>query len=701
MNKIQSIVKSTQYTVRSIQYTMHSVQYSVHRIYRLLYPKRITLTGLKKQRIVYCVLNILFFNVPSYAQLDSLQHLQEVTVSASPIPHLTQTATPVQSFNSAVLQQMNVLQLSDAVKHFSGVTVKDYGGIGGLKTVSIRGLGATHTMMSYDGVPVSDAQNGQIDLGRFTLTNIEDITLVNGDGETLQNARTLASAGIVAVQTSIPKLDSLPYFKGTASFTVGSFGLLRPSLLIQQNFSKKLKISYTADYQYANGEYPYTVQNGDTVEQHRRTNSDVHQFHGEANLFFTPSKQTQWMWKAYSYHNNRGLPGAVILYNPTASQGQRLKESDLFIQSNFTTKLTSSTQLKASGKADYNHTQYIDPYFLNIDNRYSQQEYYLSAAIAQQLGHSFQLSAATDGLLNRLTSNMSKFPFPTRLTSYSYLSGRYKSKIITAEATVVSMLTKERVELGQAAPNRQKLSPMIACSINPLTDNSLLFRMFYKENYRLPTFNELYYKDIGNISLKPEIAQQWDAGVSYLLKSSEKYISATADIYYNRVKDKIMAVPSKNLFVWSMLNLGLVDIRGLTIVWRSGWKLGSNVYLTVDGSYTFQQSVDVSDPASSSYRQLIAYSPENTGSASVTCRLPWMDVSYNLIAASDCYDLGHSSVIHGYTDNSVALSHSWQCGNSTLQAKAEILNIFNAQYAIVNFYPMPGRSWRITINYNL
>ena len=47
-----------------------------------------------------------------------------------------------------------------------GVTVKDYG-IGGLKTVSVRSLGANHTTVSYDGIALTDVQSGQIDIGRF------------------------------------------------------------------------------------------------------------------------------------------------------------------------------------------------------------------------------------------------------------------------------------------------------------------------------------------------------------------------------------------------------------------------------------------------------------------------------------------------------------------------------------------------------
>ena len=43
---------------------------------------------------------------------------------------------------------MGVADVAEAVKHFAGVQVRDYGGIGGLKTVGVRGLGAMHTGVS-------------------------------------------------------------------------------------------------------------------------------------------------------------------------------------------------------------------------------------------------------------------------------------------------------------------------------------------------------------------------------------------------------------------------------------------------------------------------------------------------------------------------------------------------------------------------
>ena len=58
--------------------------------------------------------------------------------------------------------------MADALRFFAGVQLKDYGGVGGIKTVNIRSMGTNHVGVFYDGIQLSNAQNGQVDLGMFS-----------------------------------------------------------------------------------------------------------------------------------------------------------------------------------------------------------------------------------------------------------------------------------------------------------------------------------------------------------------------------------------------------------------------------------------------------------------------------------------------------------------------------------------------------
>ena len=85
------------------------------------------------------------------AQKDSTrrQNLQEGEIVGKERP--LESSAPIQVIRSQDLKTLPTLQLSDALKFLSGIVIKDYGGIGGMKTVSVRGLGTQHTGVSYDG----------------------------------------------------------------------------------------------------------------------------------------------------------------------------------------------------------------------------------------------------------------------------------------------------------------------------------------------------------------------------------------------------------------------------------------------------------------------------------------------------------------------------------------------------------------------
>ena len=142
-----------------------------------------------------------------YAQnsTDSLQHLNEVLVTARA---LQKDIIPVQSLSGEQLQRLGSHNVADALRYFSGVQLKDYGGIGGLKTVNIRSMGTNHVGVFYDGIELGNAQNGTVDLGRFSLDNMESVTLYNGQKSAIfQSAKDFGSAGTIYLQTRIPKFE--------------------------------------------------------------------------------------------------------------------------------------------------------------------------------------------------------------------------------------------------------------------------------------------------------------------------------------------------------------------------------------------------------------------------------------------------------------------------------------------------------------
>lgn len=190
--------------------------------------------------------------------------------------------------------------MADAVRHFTGANVKDYGGVGGLKTVSIRNLGAAHTAISYDGIAVSNCQAGQIDIGRFSLDNVALLSLAIGQSDNLlQPARLYASAGVLNIETEVPLFTGKYSFQGRIKG--GSYGMVNPSLRWAQRLGKQTTLTVDGNFLRADGIYDFTLENGKYTTKERRYNSDINSWHGEANLFHTFKDSSKLSIKIYYF----------------------------------------------------------------------------------------------------------------------------------------------------------------------------------------------------------------------------------------------------------------------------------------------------------------------------------------------------------------------------------------------------------------
>ena len=95
--------------------------------------------------------------------------LMELEVVANKVKEDVTSTAPLFRLSDEKMKSMGVTDLTDALHRMPGLNIRDYGGAGGMKTVSVRGFGTTHTGVIYDGVTLSDAQSGTIDLSRYCL----------------------------------------------------------------------------------------------------------------------------------------------------------------------------------------------------------------------------------------------------------------------------------------------------------------------------------------------------------------------------------------------------------------------------------------------------------------------------------------------------------------------------------------------------
>ena len=236
-----------------------------------------------------------------------------------------------------------------------------------------------------------------------------------------------------------------------------------------------------------------------------------------------------------------------------------------------------------------------------------------------------------------------------------------------------------------------------------MPDYDFFVRASYKNIFRSPTFNESYYFHYGSTDLLPESTDQYNFGVTWNVQYPMFNVQCTADGYYNHVKDMIVAVPY-NMFIWTCTNVGKVRVLGLDLTASSQWQVTRGQKLELSGSYSYQRAENRTNPTSPFYKNQIAYIPEHSGSVALGWENPWASLA--LHGSGICRRWTNNqhtvgSMIDGYWDMGLTAWHTFCWGQQQLEARLDVKNLFDAQYEIVHFYPMPGRSWQVSLKYQL
>lgn len=636
---------------------------------------------------------------------DSLSlQLREVVVEAR---KPGEDLIPAQTLSGEELHRLNSNSVADALRYFSGVQVKDYGGVGGIKTVNIRSMGTNHTGVVYDGVELGNAQNGQIDLGQFSLDNIEALSLYNGQkSEILQPAKDFGSAGTIYMRTRTPVFNEGETYHARATVRTGSFDLLNPSALVELKLSKRVSASLSAEWVNSSGKYKFRYRRVNPAGELAydttavRQNGDINATRIELNTHGT-LKSGSWTFKAYNYNSERGVPGAIV--NNVWRRGERIWDTNSFVQGRYTGFFGRFTTLNNIKYAFY-RTHYVnnDDKQVKIDNLYKQKEVYISSANEYEIKEFWRVSASYDFLWNTLDADVYGFVKPDRISQFLSVATALNLDRFKVQASALATFIHDRIKGQEAPADKHVLSPAVFMNGYPLRNKDFSIRAFYKQSFRMPTFNDLYYADMGNSKLSPERVTQYNIGLLYD-HTSNRIISAarlSADVYYNRVKDKIVAYPKGQQFRWTMLNLGLVDIRGIDVTGLLTLNPYKDLYFTLRCQYTFQRAIDVTNPADNYYRDQIPYIPRHSGAAVANVQWEGWSLNYSWIYVGERYNQ-QENIRYNYTQpwytSDLSLSKDFQLGKVSLRGLIEINNLLSQDYDVILNYPMPKRNYRFTI----
>ncbi len=621
------------------------------------------------------------------AQTDSIAasyDIEEVEVGAR---YGREDAAARYGVKSGDFARLNVSDITSALRRLPGVTLRDYGGAGGMKTVSIRGTGTLHTGIALDGLVLPDGPGGGIDLQQFQLSGISSITL-SATGETgiFLPARELSKASVLSIETR--REEGL-----RAGFSAGSWGLWSPTLSFSREI-KRVSVSLDGGYSQAANNYGFLIENGADTHREHRKNSGTRQgwLDGGVLWWLTDNSSLGATFRAGD--NRRELPGAVHLYSN--DNDERLRDKTLLLQSLYRLDISDKWRVKAALRWNTSGQAYRNgqPSGGVKSEDYLSREYYATASVLFTPLRGLSLGYSADFWHERMHTTITGRERVHRNSVLQALSAGWNVRGFFLLGQVL------RSDIGK----EHRLSPAIAASYRILRGRELYVRISFKDIFRMPTMNELYYYHLGTPDLRPEKTRQANLGASFRHVPGRCHgfgIETSLNAYLNSVTDKIVAIPF-NMFVYRYLNVEKTAGRGFDWMIDAYYVFPGKQTLSLTVNYSLQDIETRPSDRNFPPRQ-IAYTPLSSGSGTLCWQNPWVNVSATFTAVSKTWTTNEHDAgtkIAGYAEWGASLWRSVRIRDGGLDVRCTVQNLLDRNYCIVARYPMPGRNFNISVTYN-
>ena len=269
----------------------------------------------------------------------------------------------VQIFDKEFISKVNGNQVSDVLKFANNVFIKSYGGNSSLKTISINGLNAEHTLILLNGVRLNSSQNAQYDLSLLSKESIESIEVMPSGGSASYGSD--AISGVVNIKTTSHENNlNLHKLNAVVSAEVGSYNYKKYDV----NVSGRMNSSYFCVSYYnerSDDSFDYYYFNGLIKEKKNRTNNSYSK--DNINLQYTLSKNNLNL-SLLTYYNlsNRNLPGVETGSAPSESK-QLDKNWNTILNLEYKTKNAFNLILNYQNNlSNYSATSFQKDYYKNI-----------------------------------------------------------------------------------------------------------------------------------------------------------------------------------------------------------------------------------------------------------------------------------------------------------------------------------------------
>ncbi len=606
----------------------------------------------------------LFFCQYISAQIDSITHLNEVVVSDTQLKNFSNSQF-VLKLNDSIISK-NKPSLTSLLNYNSVIYFKE-NGLGMVSSPSFRGTTAQQTAVIWNGININSQLNGQTDFNTISTKNYTNISIRAGGGSAIY--------GSSAIGGSIHLNNDLEFknqFENDLQLNFGSFrttGIHYNLKASTEKFSSQFGISRND----SENDYLYLNRFNWKGEQERNLNGQYSNSSFGTNFGYKFNARNHLKFYSETAISDRNF--SLISASET-----KTKYKNSFSR-NLLDYFGDFGNFSLDAKVAYIFENY--KYFASIDSDYF--SYGTSESFVSKLDFGFRISKSI-----KINSVLDYNHTKGYGTSFGNNVREISSVGILVKQNVSKNLINEFVVRKEVTTNYD--SPILfSIGSNYNFSSYYGLKLNVSRNFRIPTYNDLYYNGgggIGNLNLKPESSYQAEIGNVFTYKN----FSLTETFYFIKIQDLIRWLPNTN-GNWSPTNTNKVKTYGTETVLAYNNNLGNN-YFYVNATYAYTISKNEETD-----KQLF-FVPFHKFTSSVGYSYKKFSINYQFLYNGFVYtrsDNDPNDIIKSYKISNIGFDYDFRYLKST-KLGFEISNFLNQKYQSVEDRPMPGINFNMYIN---
>jgi vitamin B12 transporter len=585
-----------------------------------------------------------------------------------------------QKIDSSILSNNSSESLSTILAKNSAVTIRSYGATG-LSSISLRGGNENHTAILWNGFNLQDPLYGGFNTSLSTVSLIDNISIQHGGGSSAYGS---GAVGGTIHLTNTPIFNRKYY--GSIQYTGGSFGLHSTALEIGsggKNFASRIRLfnrSVENNFRFKN-----ETKIGNPTETY--TNAQITQ-KGFLHELYYKLNSNQLISSQFWFQNNyREVPVNITSFN---------QNNDEFLNEDFYrwalnwNKNGEKINYTARTGLFYGKTNYVNSDIdLNANHNSIRNITEFSATVNILKGQKVTIG----GINNYTVGNSDNFIKNEKINSTAF----YVAPSLTLLKKIkLNLNLREELIDGKTTPLTSSLN--IKYNVYKI----LFITASASKNNRVPTFNDLYWSGgsaQGNPNLKSEYGFSEDIGLGIKNVTQKSSINSSVSFYQNSINNQIQWIQEGS--IWTPKNVKLVNTKGVEFMFNSKTELSKKMKLLLNLTYTYtdahikEKSIDESNDVLG--KQLI-YIP--LYQANTTIGLSYNNLSFNGVIQYSGFQYTRADnldFIPSFITADIGFYYKIKVKKMSFILSSNANNIFNTNYEVRQYYPMPGRNYLIGI----